>query len=280
MINSDKIKFDVIVGNPPYKGDLHLKFLEKAEELTKDDGAICFVHPGAWILDEKPTNKRHVHKNCLNLLSNYKTDLEFINGNKEFNAKFFVPCVITTIDKAKSPEGVEVYNRITDTTHKYSSVKEINIRGNKKEYFSLKKKLLEFPNNLNELVNLDVGEFCIEISLIRGNVDQETMTKDDFYTFVPRQYEVRLLKDCDKRIRFAFEKKLEATNFLNYLKTDFARFALSVYKINGHMSSGELSAVPYMDFTEEWTDEKLFKHFKLSIEEVKLIKDSIPAYYE
>jgi hypothetical protein len=46
------------------------------------------------------------------------------------------------------------------------------------------------------------------------------------------------------------------------------------------MDSGELKAVPYMDFSQEWTDEKLYKYFKLSKEEVQFIESYIGDWYE
>lgn len=61
-IVSANMKFDVIVGNPPYQapkemngqkkgtigGDLWSKFVEKSLDLVKDDGYVCLVHPSGW----------------------------------------------------------------------------------------------------------------------------------------------------------------------------------------------------------------------------------------
>ena len=61
--------------------------------------------------------------------------------------------------------------------------------------------------------------------------------------------------------------------------TKFARFCLSLYKNSVNILS-DLQAVPYMDFSQKWTDEKLFEHFKLDPEERNFIKEYIPNWYE
>jgi hypothetical protein len=46
------------------------------------------------------------------------------------------------------------------------------------------------------------------------------------------------------------------------------------------LDNGELKAVPWMDFTQEWTDEKLYAHFNITEEEQSFIKEVIPPYYD
>jgi site-specific DNA-methyltransferase (adenine-specific) len=40
-----------------------------------------------------------------------------------------------------------------------------------------------------------------------------------------------------------------------------------------------MSLIPLLDFTQEWTDEKLYKEFNLTEEEIKFIEKNIPKYY-
>ena len=66
-------------------------------------------------------------------------------------------------------------------------------------------------------------------------------------------------------------------NLVNYLRTKFARFLLSLVKISQHGTSKTYCFVPVVDFNEEWTDEKLYAHFGLSEEEINIIESSIKA---
>lgn len=66
-----------------------------------------------------------------------------------------------------------------------------------------------------------------------------------------------------------------AKNLSNYMRTKFARFLLSLAKISQHGTSKTYRFVPIVDFNEEWTDEKLYKKFGLSQEEINCIETSI-----
>jgi len=79
---------------------------------------------------------------------------------------------------------------------------------------------------------------------------------------------------------FEFNNKNEVLNFIEYLKSDFARFCLSIYKNNGHMRSGGVCRlIPWLDFSQSWDDEKLFKHFEIDQETQNYIRKFLPDYY-
>lgn len=52
------MKFDVCIGNPPYKSGLHLKILEQT---VKHADNVVFIHPAAWL--QFPTRKRPKYLN-------------------------------------------------------------------------------------------------------------------------------------------------------------------------------------------------------------------------
>lgn len=45
----ENMKFDLIIGNPPYEGNLHLNILDKIKDFSDN---IIFIHPSTWL--EKP----------------------------------------------------------------------------------------------------------------------------------------------------------------------------------------------------------------------------------
>jgi site-specific DNA-methyltransferase (adenine-specific) len=121
--------------------------------------------------------------------------------------------------------------------------------------------------------------YYVNFSQLRGNMskDKDKIFSDDFYTFVPRNKEIE--DKITDQLYFCFETKNQAYNFLNYIKSKFARFSLSLFKINMQLARGELKAVPWLDFNEEWNDEKLYKKFELSESEIRFIEENIPNYY-
>ena len=71
-----------------------------------------------------------------------------------------------------------------------------------------------------------------------------------------------LMESPDLFLRFFMTLLLnQVYNFLKFLKTNFVRFCLSINKNNSQLECGEMSLIPWLDFTQEWTDEKLYKHF-------------------
>ena len=76
----------------------------------------------------------------------------------------------------------------------------------------------------------------------------------------------------------SFQTKKEAENFLSFLRTNFSRFLLGLRKPTQHTSNKTFSWIPLMDTKKTWTDEELFKHFKITKEEQKYIKEQVEKW--
>ncbi len=81
---------------------------------------------------------------------------------------------------------------------------------------------------------------------------------------------------CSQTFIYAkFETKREAENFAGYLKTRFFRILVSARKIDQHAPSKVYSFVPMQDFSEPWTDEKLYAKYGIAKSEQKFIESLI-----
>jgi len=76
----------------------------------------------------------------------------------------------------------------------------------------------------------------------------------------------------------SFKKKVEAENFRNYLATNFVRYFLGLRKVTQHIYQKQWSWVPLIDFSKEWTDKTLFKHFGITQEEQKHIAKKLKEW--
>ena len=291
-----KDSFNYSIGNPPFNQMIDMKFVKLSYELCD---VTCIVHPSTWLLDEK--GKQRKFTDTKNLIKEHLDSIELFNGNGVFNINLFVPCVITYIDKYKKSVGIKCYDKINNVTLTYTDIFEINKFSNVTEYFSIKKKISEKnTDNIDnyKIFNIStkrnskkgkiekcshlntVGEYYINIAQIRGNILKGNNTKmfqDDFYTIVTKENKVE--RSIDNHMFFKFTDELESNYFLKYLKTNFVRFCLSINKNNSQLECGELSIVPWLDFTQEWTDEKLYRDFNLTEDEIKFIEKNIPKYY-
>ena len=72
-----------------------------------------------------------------------------------------------------------------------------------------------------------------------------------------------------------FDNEAMAQNLMSYVKTRFFRFLVLFKKNTQNAARGVYSFVPMQDFNEEWTDEKLYKKYGLSDEEIAYIESMI-----
>jgi site-specific DNA-methyltransferase (adenine-specific) len=72
-----------------------------------------------------------------------------------------------------------------------------------------------------------------------------------------------------------FQTKAMAKNALQYMATKFFRFIVLLNKPTQHATSKVYKFVPMQDFNEPWTDEKLYKKYGLTQEEISYIESMI-----
>lgn len=76
----------------------------------------------------------------------------------------------------------------------------------------------------------------------------------------------------------SFDTETEAKNMVGYMKTLFFRFLVSQLMFSHHITKTAYQFVPVQDCRQEWTDEKLYKKYGLSEDEIAFIESSIRVY--
>lgn len=72
-----------------------------------------------------------------------------------------------------------------------------------------------------------------------------------------------------------FSNKTEASNVISYIHTKFFRFLVLLKKNTQDATKQVYSYVPMQEFDQPWTDDKLYKKYKLSKEEIGFIERMI-----
>ncbi len=72
-----------------------------------------------------------------------------------------------------------------------------------------------------------------------------------------------------------FKNKKQAKNCVSYLETKFLRSLVLLRKITQDNTKDRFIFAPTQNFDEEWTDEKLYKKYKLTKEEISFIESII-----
>jgi hypothetical protein len=283
-------KFDIVLGNPPYKRGFHHNFLVKGFELLNENGFILFVHPSIVFINRKGTNLTEHEAKIKTYVNEYKTDLFLFKSNDYFDVFLYVPLSITKIQNTKNkiinitnnfitPNVNETLQNIDDLfIHGNSLVKTIKIKIESKKIDCIENRLVK---------NAGENNFYLVIPKFTGHEPKEGSINPDFYTMIVKRNENNIERLITNDINshlpgqyLSFNTFDNAYNTSRFLLTKFARFALSINKINQELRSKELTSVPYMDPNILWTDEMLFDYFELTQEERDYINTFIPNYYE
>lgn len=72
-----------------------------------------------------------------------------------------------------------------------------------------------------------------------------------------------------------FDTEKEQLNCLKYMDTKFFKFLLYLGKGTMHVTKSVFGLIPLQDFDEEWTDEKLYRKYGLTAEEIAYIEKMV-----
>ena len=302
-----KIEESDLMSNPPYQkldggakasaGPIYNEFIEKGLKFSK---TMLFVTPSRWFAGGKGLDG--FRKMMMN-----RTDIKFI---KHFNnaSDIFGPSVEIKggvsyffIDKS--------YSGKTNFNGELIDLNKFDILVNKTEAFSLITKLMKYENlskisnprsffnistNDKKLVDTKVDDNYIKcyVSKQKGfekwiNInDIKNSNKLNYYRVATPRAATKggeglgnlfILNnnECfsDSYMAFFVNTVEEAESLLSYLKTRFCNYIISLRKISQTVKINTFDWVPLVPFDRIWTDEQLYKYFKLDDEIIKLIEN-------
>jgi hypothetical protein len=293
IIKPNKMNPDFIIINPPYKRGMHVSIFNKSFEQLSDGGTIVCIHPSTYFLNGKEASSEEVQK-LKNIVSSYESTLNFFDGNSKFDINQETPLSITAVKKIKNKSIKVINNHIKNgNTLVYSDINKIYIHGNDIVLSILDRIKSKMSISLNQRLFREgfISNYYLEINKIATGVPQNGNPSGKWQCLISKKYENHFsdmitTKPCGKSDNggivneVGFDSMEELKNGHSYLTTKFARFCLSLRKTGRDLNSTDLIYVPYMDFSQEWTDEKLFEHFGLEPTEKDFIKNYITNWYE
>lgn len=272
-----EMKFDVIVGNPPYQGKaaLHQQFFNKAVEMTVNDGIVCFIQPATPYFNKK-TKKKAPEETMINFVKNYDTTVKFVSPEMFDGADIATDLSITILTKKIGDKSVDITYR-DGSVYKNTSVEDINMTMiNPTQYKSIRDKYINFiakNGSLHDKTNYNApSKSGMHLQKVRGHLGQP-----DFYTLVSNNRDYA--KENENSAAAVLIPTAEYNYFYEYAKTFVARMGLSLSKFNSNNHMGELRTVPLVPFDRIWSDEDLAKLIGLTDEELDLIRSVLPDYH-
>lgn len=334
------MKFDVIIGNPPYQisdgggtGDsakpLYHLFIQQAKKLNPR--YITMIIPSRWMkggkgldsfreemmndtkikiiydyADERECFPAGIHIDggcCYFLWDNqYKGTVEYhykaIDGSENISNRFLKnECSdtvirdfrqISIIEKAKKIHNEQSFSHIVSYRNPYGffadlfntpdKYKSIHIFENKIEdtykIYGVKGK-----KGGAKRVHGYIKEHCIQKNLETAKNYKLFFSKAYMTTStIPPEIIIGEPKTvCTETFLQIgnFSLKNNAENCLKYIKTKFFRALLFFNRHSLNISKDSFNLIPIQDFNEEWTDEKLYKKYGLTEEEIDYIESMI-----
>lgn len=273
-------RFNTIIMNPPYAKDLHKKFLIWA---IKHADNVVSIQPCQQLYKHIDLNKLDAELQSVTL--QYVKDIYIMNPNLIWSDhKFASPVgIFVTGDRTQAP--LYIHDEMTDDT--YPVVAQWDMIKRHKQLGTFVEKLFQYlaqnPDTVIKHRELHKGApYVVELAKIRGHISEKNKdiySNDDFATMVTRSHLPRTAVSDPNKQHFWFDSEAEANHFIDYLKTDFARLCLYINKFGLHIDSNNMRFIPWFDFRQRWSDNKLFN--LLDIENPNLADPTLlPKYYE
>jgi len=331
FIHTDKpynifnMKFDVIVGNPPYQistaGDengaqakpLYHLFVEQAKKLNSK--YLVMIMPSRWfaggwglddfrnnMLNDKSISELHdfpISSDCFPGVE-IKGGVCYFLRDKDYvgKCKFVthmggeIKSVAKRFLKEPNSDVLIRHNQAIPVLEKIRSLKEQtfeSIVSTKKPFgftTNYRGHKLSFPNAVELYGNKRVE--YIEKSSVQRRNDVVDMYK----VFISKAYGAgesfphQIINTpivvgpntcCTETYLLVgpFKTNIESQNVAWYMSTKFFRFLVMLIKNTQDSMKKVYSFVPIQDFSEQWTDEKLYKKYGLTEEEIAFIESMI-----
>jgi site-specific DNA-methyltransferase (adenine-specific) len=325
------MKFDVVVGNPPYQlsdgghgasaAPIYQKFVESAINLNPR--YIVMITPSRWFTGGKGLDefrRRMLSESRLRNIVDYPKLYDGFPGVKiRGGVSYFLwdrdyngPCTVQTMWDGQ-PLGpamdrrlnaYDVLVRRNEAVSILEKVRAYRVAGQPEraliERVSTGKPFglrtffhgLESPKGLRHPIKLHGSQ---RISWVeRSDIEQNIAWIDDWKVLMTAvqgtsaAVETKFLSDpiiagpgeaCTETYLVAghFDTEKLARQYAAYLQTRFVRFLVSLRKNTQHANRGVYGFVPDIPLDSGWTDEKLYKRYGLTKEEIGFIESTVHA---
>lgn len=286
------MKFNTVIGNPPYNNDIYLPFVSKTDNLCENWS--CFITPAKWHAKLSDDNEK------------FRQSV----ANRMKHIMYFPE--ETDVFDIRSTGGITIY-LIGRKEHTLKSVDVISKRAKQFNYFSNRQ--LDFSSwpypTLNTLGQNIVDKVVRDKSAFRSMQFNNLLSNDNrkkytalfstkviysgssvtkhFYNAdgktsvisAPRIYELgddKQIETDSLKYIFTTDSKEEMNNFISWIDSKFVRFLVLMGNVllTGILNDEVWRFVPYTsDFSISYSDEYFYDKYGLDIFDIDLIENTI-----
>lgn len=272
------MKFDYVVGNPPYDSlrALHQQFFVKAFGMLNDHGRIAFIQPANPYFNKKDTRKKRAELAMQDIIREHCIEVHFKNEDVFENAQLGSKLAITYASPNKVGSDIKVvYQNGIKQISDLEGINQLTIPG--EVYKTIRNKIDRFCQLSGNLYDANKNKtgICAKLPKVRGHAGQT-----DFNTFIPAKSERTHYTYDNHDFGIPLNDASHLENFYDYLETDFARACLALVKMDINLTGGELRHVPMVDFSRTYAEDELFEMAGLNVEERDVLISLVPDYHK
>lgn len=325
-----EMKFDVIIGNPPYQledggfgksaSPIYHKFVEHAIRLNPT--YLTMIIPARWysggkgldefrgkMLNDKRIKEIHDFPETADCFpgQNIRGGVCYFLWDKNHNGKTKVvnyknSQITSDLTRDLKSGGKDIfirYNKAIDILKKVQDHKEESFEKivSSRKPFGLPTNYDGYNLNKTDKFNIKLFRFGKEGYINSNQAETNRQLIGKFKVFVAKaspggdNYPHQVISEplvgspntcCTETYILIgpFENKLICENVISYMKTNFFRFLMILIKNTQDVPKKVYGFVPMQDFNKKWSDEKLFKKYKITSKEIDFINSLIKPMNE
>lgn len=270
----NSMKFDIVIGNPPYNNDIYLDFINMANKLSRY--SYSMIIPAKWQI--KGGDKNEIfRKYILPFISDlvyYPNSKDVFNIDCQGGVCYFaaakekqIKLKLSTLCKDQKLLETDGYEQIdiTDLIILYNNT----VR-------NIIKKLGTYDKLccMNKVID---GNYNVAITNVYSEKSCTSKSGSAYVTIKPYITTSSDKKNEDTSFLNSFDTEDEAKSYISYLETKFIRFMFLLAKTSLHMQSDNAwNFIPNPgSFDHIFTDDELYKKYNLDQDEINIIKSVI-----
>ena len=256
-LNSGK-KFDIVLMNPPYDRSLHLKFLEKAVEISDN---VVSIQPIRWLQDPLAKYKKSSdYEKYEDNISKHIENIEIIDtktARKQFNIEVLQPLGIFTINSTKNSDfyktifNYDVFDKIEKKIVSENNFDKMNI-----------KKYNDDLDGYYVCLSRTAPPMKYGNPMFYALKQIGVLSKENNYRQAKLKLKGATRGTVENTNCVVFKSKKEAENCYKSFSTTFVKYvcATSVVNIDLHQQF-----LPWMkDYANEWTNKRFCEYFNIT----------------
>lgn len=288
------MKFDVIVGNPPYQGNndigttqpkshnLWSKFADKSIELIKDNGFVAFVTPDSWMSPNSQILKTFKDNSLIWVSTNVS---KYFNVGSSFTAWILQKNQNT---KTVTIDGLSVdLNTLNYLPRDFSKTYPIHnkvINSNHSKLKVLCDTSCHSDHKHGKLSDTQDAVFKYKtwhtnaqtrFSKIKSKHFDDHKIIWTLSGYFKPFYDDGNIGTTEVCQYIRINNQTEANNLLSYLNSKLYNFLITTGKWSGFLNGKLISSLPELATNKQWTDKELYKHFGLTQEEIDYIESNV-----